>query len=163
MKHRNFLALLLCLSLLTGCAASADGLDLNDMFSKRDLRTDYDLADSTTITLNGSSAACSDPSVKISGSTVTITGDGTYVLRGTLDNGMIIVDADDEKVQIVLDGAHITSAASAPLYVRQADKVVVTLAEGSENTLANGGQFIAIDSSDIDAAIYSRVYISSLR
>ena len=156
MKHRIFLALLLCLSLMTGCVAGADGLDLNDMFSKRDLRADYDPADSIAITLNGSSAACSVPSVKISGSTVTITDDGTYILRGTLDNGMIIVDADDEKVQIVLDGAHITSATSAPLYVRQADKVVVTLAEGSENTLKNGGAFVAIDNSDIDAAVYSR-------
>ena len=38
----------------------------------------------------------------------------------------------------------------------EADKVFVTLAEGSQNALANGGSFVAIDDSDIDGAVYSK-------
>lgn len=38
----------------------------------------------------------------------------------------------------------------------QADKVFVTTASGSENTLTNGGEYIAIDENNIDAVIFSK-------
>ena len=44
-----------------------------EMFTDRDFRTDYDENNSVAISLNGSSAAASSESVKISGSTATIT------------------------------------------------------------------------------------------
>lgn len=70
---------------------------------------------------------------------------------------MIIVDAPDTaKLQLVLDGVNINSQTSTPLYILEADKVVVTLADGSENTLSNGGSFVAIDEENIDAALYSK-------
>lgn len=70
---------------------------------------------------------------------------------------MIIVDAPDTaKLQLVFDGADINSETSAPLYIPEADKVFVTLAEGTENTLSNGGTYTAIDDSNIDSAIFSR-------
>jgi hypothetical protein len=36
------------------------------------------------------------------------------------------------------------------------DKVFVILAEGSENTLANGGEYIAIDDNNIDSVIFAK-------
>jgi hypothetical protein len=70
---------------------------------------------------------------------------------------MIIVEADDAaKVQIVLDGASVTSKTSAALYVKSADKVFVTTAESTENTLANGGTFTAIDDNNIDGAVFAK-------
>ena len=51
-----------------------------------------------TITLSGSTASCSSASVTIDGSTIKITGAGTYELTGTLDDGMVIVDAGDEEI-----------------------------------------------------------------
>ena len=63
-----------------------------------------------------------------------------------LSDGRIVVDADDaDKVQLVLDGVDIVSADSAAVYVLSADKVFITTASGSENTLANGGEYAAID------------------
>lgn len=127
-----------------------------DMFTNRDMKTEYSEADSVLIQLNGSSAAASSNSVKISGSTVTITEEATYIISGTLD-GMIVVNADDTaKLQIVLNGVDITSQTSAALYILEADKVFVTLAEGATNTLANGGNFTAIDENNIDAAVFSK-------
>ena len=71
--------------------------------------------------------------------------------------GEIIVNAPDTaKLQIVLNGVDITSKTSAPLYIPEADKVFLTLAEGTENTLSNGGTFTAIDENNIDAAIFSK-------
>ena len=62
------------------------------------------------------------------------------------------MDAEDtDKVQIVLNGVKITSEQSAAIYVRSADKVFITTAGGSENTLTNGGTYTAIDDNNIDA------------
>ena len=128
-----------------------------DMFTDRDSKTEYDESKAVSIQLNGTSAASSSNSVRISGSTVTITEEATYVISGTLTDGMIIVNAEDTaKLQLVLNGVEITSKTSAALYILKADKVFVTLADGKTNTLANGGSFTAIDENNIDAAVFSK-------
>lgn len=139
-------------------APSVDFSGTDDaMFTERDYRTAYQESESVIIALNGNSASASANSVKISGSTVTITEEATYIISGSLDNGMIIVDTDDTaKLQIVLNGVHITSQTSAALYILEADKVFVTLAEGTVNTLASGESYTAIDENNIDAAVFSK-------
>lgn len=128
-----------------------------DMFTDRDTRATYDEESAVRIELNGSSISASSDSVQINGTTAILTEEATYIVSGTLDDGMLVVDADEAaKLQIVLDNASITSSTSAALYVLEADKVFVTLAEGSQNALANGGSFVAIDDSDIDGAVYSK-------
>ncbi|MBQ8600563.1 MAG: carbohydrate-binding domain-containing protein [Clostridia bacterium] len=128
-----------------------------EMFTDRDARTEYEESGAVAIQLNGSSVSCSSEGVEVSGTTVTIKQEATYVLSGTLDDGMIIVDTPDTaKPQLIFNGVSITSATSAPLYIPEADKVFVTLAEGTENTLANGGTFTAIDENNIDAAVFSK-------
>ena len=129
----------------------------SDVFTERDLDASYTESKSILIQLNGNSASCSDKNVIIDGTTVTITTKGTYVLSGTLENGQIIVDAaETDKPQLVLTGASITSADSAALYIKTADKVFLTLADGTENTLANGGTFTATDENNIDGAVFSK-------
>ena len=120
--------------------ASANA-DTSDLFTNRDYRTEYDENDCTLLNLGDSS--------------VTITEEGSYLLRGTLTEGQIIVDVEKtEKVQLILDSVSITSSTSAPIYVRQADKVFITLV--GENSLVNGGSFEAIDENSIDAVIFSK-------
>ena len=132
----------------TPSGAAAD----NDMFTDRDLRTDYEEA--AAVTLTGSGAECSANAVSVSGSTVTILDEGTYVLTGSL-TGQLVVDApEDAKVQLVLRGVTVHSESSAALYVKAADKVVVTL-EG-ENALSCGEHFTASDESNIDGAVYAK-------
>ena len=132
-------------------------IDPSDMFTDRDSEVGYDESESVKILLNGSTASCDSDAVQITGSTVTIAGEGTYILSGELEDGMLIVDADStDKLQIVLDGVDIHSESSAAIYVLQADKVFLTLAEGSENTLSSGEEFIAIDDNNIDAVIFSK-------
>lgn len=132
-------------------------IDEADMFTDRDFETDYDKSKSISIKLNGSSASCDSDAVKISGTTITLSEEATYMFSGTLDDGMIVVNADEKaKLQIVLDNASITSSTSAALYILEADKVFVTLADGTSNTLANGGTFTAIDDNNIDGAVFSK-------
>lgn len=94
--------------------------------------------------------------VSISGNIITITKEGTYVFSGALSEGQIVVDADSAKVQLVLDNADITCASSAAIYVKNADKTFITLAEGSENILMNTAEYEAIDDNNIDAVIFSK-------
>ena len=128
-----------------------------DMFSDRDYAGTYSENESVIIELTGESATASSNSVKISGGTITITEEATYVITGKLTDGMLVVNADDSaKIQIVFDGVSINSETSAALYILEADKVFVTLAEGSENTLSNGGSFVSIDDNNIDATLFSK-------
>ena len=95
-------------------------------------------------------------SVSISGNIITISKEGTYVLSGALSEGQIVVDADSAKVQLVLDNVDITCASSAAIYVKNADKTFITLAEDSENILMNTAEYEAIDDNNIDAVIFSK-------
>ena len=184
-KYQSWIALTLVLMLLfTGCSngvadssntgtddsslsdedsqtdSSNDGVaitDSSDMFSDRDYEVGYDESESAIITLNGTSANCDSDAVQISGSTVTIIDEGTYILSGELSDGMIIVNAENtDKLQLVLNGVSVTSSTSAALYIQQADKVFVTTAAGTENALSNSGEFVAIDDNNIDAAVFSK-------
>lgn len=127
------------------------------LFTDREMEIGYDEETSARITLSGDSASSDSDAVQISGSTVTITEEGTYILSGTLNDGMIVFSAEDtDKIQLVLDNVEITNSTSAAIYVLEADKVFITTASGSENTLANGGEYVAIDDNNIDAVIFSK-------
>lgn len=132
-------------------------LDGQDMFTDRDLEIGFDEQTSVQIQLTGDGASCASDAVQISGSTVLITQEGTYVLSGTLDDGMVVVNAaDTAKIHLVLNGVSISNDTSAALYVKEADKVFVTTVAGTENTLRNGGEYVAIDDNNIDGVIFSK-------
>ena len=156
----------------------------DDMFTERDLDVGYDESsavkinladDSSTVTVGDDTEAdaseadetkaddsetneteTASSGVSISGNIITITKEGTYVFSGALSEGQIVVDADSAKVQLVLDNADITCASSAAIYVKNADKTFITLAEGSENILMNTAEYEAIDDNNIDAVIFSK-------
>ena len=86
-----------------------------------------------------------------------ITSGGTYTLSGTISDVMVTVDAKDADVNIILNGAVIKNTKGPAIYVREADKVAITLAEGTTNTLSDGTSYSIKDSdSTLDAAIFSR-------
>lgn len=134
----------------TGTFSSAD------MFTERDLAGTYEESGAVYVTLSGDGITGETDGVAIKGQTVTITAEGTYIFSGTLSEGQIVVDADNAKVQIVFDNVDITCASSAAVYVKSAEKVFVTLAEGSQNTLRNTDEYVAIDDNNIDAVIFAK-------
>ena len=143
---------------------SATTLDTSDLFSKRDLDWSYDEAEAEKITLSGTSASVSGSGATVGTAsdgapTVTVSKAGTYVVSGTLSDGQIIVDAGDEdKVQLVLAGVTMTNQDSACIYVKNADKVFVTLADGTVNTLSDTGEEFVQTEEDttVDGVIYAR-------
>lgn len=162
----------LCLALLlSGCTTqqpqdsaspsstvtSADSTNVSaEMFTDRDWEDSYD-ANSPTITFDGDTITTSSNSIGVDGSTATITQEGTYILSGTLSDGTLLIDAPDTaKIQLVLNGVNLHSESYAPLYIREADKVFVTLAPNSENTLSNSGTYTQQDEHNVDAPLFCR-------
>ena len=135
--------------------ASTAKTSSSDLFTDRDYEVGYDESTAVIITLTGDTAQASGAGVTVEGGTVTLTQEATYVLTGTL-NGTVVIDMDSAaKPHIILKNASVTSDDSAALNVVQADKVFVTLAEGTENTLANGGSF-AESETGVDGAVFSK-------
>lgn len=84
-------------------------------------------------------------------STVT---EGPYVLSGKITEPITVTASKDRKVEIVLNGAEISCEGTAPISITEADSVVITLAEGSVNTLEVTSAFGEEDKAN--AAIYSK-------
>lgn len=160
------LAAALILVSAAGCAKSNSSVQENtteavipdSLITIKDSDTDTDVSDAVEITLNGSSVSCSSSSVAINGSEITISSGGSYVINGTLDDGRIIVDADDAKVHLILNGVSIHSETSAAIYVKSADKTTITLADGTDNTLSDSSNYTYddTDKEEPDAVLFSK-------
>ncbi len=133
-------------------AASADSSEMNAVT----LSEAKSSGTSTTITLSGSSTSFSGDGVKTSGSTVTVNKSGTYIISGELNDGQIVVSCSGGEVVLLLGGATITSKSGPAVYIRDAKKVVLTLAEGTQNTLADSTDYAAFtnDENKPNAALF---------
>lgn len=111
-------------------------------FTANDQRADWDESDATTITLSGDSCKISGNGAYWNEDKVVITGGGYYVITGELNDGSIVVDAyESSKVFIKLNGVNITCSYDACFRIEQADKVFVTLAEGTDNSFESGAEY----------------------
>lgn len=144
-------------------ASSASGTGVSALayenVKDEDLDDSWDKSGSTRIALEGGSITVDGGGATADGSTLTITEAGTYVLEGTLDDGQIVVEAPDEAlVRIVLNGAELHCENSAAINCVTADKLVLILAEGTENTVSDGDSYIFPDTGtdEPSAAIFSK-------
>ena len=85
--------------------------------------------------------------VDISDNQIKITKGGDYTLTGTLDDGNITISTK-EKVKLRLSGAKIISGNNPCIFAEDADKVYITLTDGTENML--------VAKNSEDGAIYSK-------
>lgn len=128
-----------------------------EYFTSNDLNGTWDESDATVITCNGESATVSGAGAYAYDGGVVITNAGYYVVSGTLTDGSITVDAyQSSKVFIMLAGVDITCSDDAGIRVDQADKVFLTLKEGSVNSVTSGATYTEEALSDnTGGAIYS--------
>ena len=150
MYLRKLSVLVLLAVLLSGCTEASAA---QESFTRRDLDSSYtDVAGS--ITLAGNAIETDAPGVNVSGTTATITKAGTYLLSGSLKDGQIVVNAaKTDKIQLVLQGVHLTCQSSAAIEIQQADKVFLTLEQ--ENTLRSEA-FPSEPERNVDAVIFSK-------
>ena len=126
-------------------------------FTTNDQNGSWDTTGAAAITLTGDGASISGNGAYVYDGNVVIAEAGRYVLSGSLEDGSIIVDAhDSSKVWILLDGVEINCSDDACIQVDQADKVFLTLAEGSQNILTSGSVYSDTALSDgTDGAIFA--------
>lgn len=132
-------------------------IEANLSFKNKDFYIDYSTEDTVKIDLSAPKEA---DGVKVSGSTVTITEAGMYVLSGTLTDGQVIIDAGDEDdVRLVLENASITCTTTAPIYAKNADKVIISLPENTESTVTD--TITGTDGDDeLTAAVFAKCDLS---
>ncbi len=71
--------------------------------------------------------------------------------------GSVLVSlAKTEKAQIVLNGVTIKSQDTAAIYIKSADKVVITLAPNTENTLSDGSDYVPARGAEPNACLFSK-------
>lgn len=157
MKNKliSLLVLLLLAVPLTGCASNASSVKVTASVNGTEkidkIDTYIELGD--TINLSGITTG-----VSVSDNIITIAAGGTYCISGTLNEGQIVVNAKDSNVNLVLNGAHITCSTSAPIFVEDAAKTIIALADNSENTITDGENYVYEDETvdEPDSALYSK-------
>ncbi len=143
----------------TAPVSSVETLAANQEINEDESDYTWDSSAVVSIQLNGDSITADAAGVTVHGSTATITSAGTYSLSGTLRDGQIIVDsADKAVVRLILNGVNLSSATSAPIYVANAERTVIVLAENSQNTVTDGAAYVfaSADEDEPNAAIFSK-------
>lgn len=148
MKGKMMLALLLILVMMTGtlpfnALAEGENMEIASLYKTRDIDASWSADEAEIIDLSA-----------LKDSVLTITQKGDYVLSGVF-TGQVVVDAPEEdKVRLILNGVRITSPQGPAIYEKQADKLIITLAEGTTNTLTDGAAITDGDDT-IGAALYA--------
>lgn len=137
------------------------GLESNRIsFSKRDASDSYD-GSSPKIVFDGAEVTASGEGVTGEENTVTIHDEGEWILTGNTKTCTIVIEAEkSDKIHLVLDNFTVTSETKPCIYVKSADKVFVTLADGSTNSLTVTGTFEPDGGTNLDAAVFAKDDIS---
>ena len=135
----------------------AEGYAGSEYFTENDLNGSWDSSEAVKITLCGDSAKISGNGAYWLDGSLVIAQSGQYVISGELTDGNIVVDAArNSKVWIMLSGVTLHCSDDACIRIDQADKVFLTLADGSENSLTGGDAFTENAPADgTDAVIFS--------
>ena len=120
--------------------------------------SDFDLNTSVSdsavyVTFSGSQAETTGE-LEVGDGYIKIENGGDYVLSGDY-SGQIIVESE-ENVHLILSGVTIYNA-MAPIYVKSAKNVCITLATGTVNTISDSSEYTYEDGEDEPAAaVYSK-------
>ena len=115
---------------------------------------------SAKITLDDSKVTIEGKGVTNTNNSITIKSAGTYYITGSISDGNILVEVSNkDDVQLVLDNCSIASKTTAPINGIEADKLTITLADNSVNTITDSSSYITFtdtESQEPDGAIFSK-------
>ncbi len=131
-------------------------IDPNEQFSEKDRQTEHE--NSVTVELKGTEASCTDQAVHVQSSAITIRSEGSYVLTGSFLGQVIVEAGDTADIHLILQNAHIETENDAALWIKGADKVILTL-EG-ENSLKSTGTLPSAADSTVDGTVFSKADLS---
>lgn len=90
-------------------------------------------------------------SINLNNEDVSITNKGVYVIGGSIENGIVVVDTT-ENVKLVLNGVNINNDNGSAIYVKNAKNTYIELQEGTINYLSDGNNYT---DESINGTIYS--------
>ncbi len=151
---KRLLLLLLMMTLLAPCMAGASGGEYDLTFSARELSGEWDESSAAYIDGKTDTAAIGGKGVRFNDDdSVTIFDEGVYILSGRLYHTIRVEAGKKDKVQLVLNGVKITASDGPAIRIESADKVFITAAEGTENTLTDSSVY---SSGEWDGVIHSK-------
>ncbi len=151
---KRLFLLLLMMTLLTPCMASASGSEYDLTFTAREMSGEWDESSAAYIDGQTDSAAIGGKGVRFNDDdTITIFDEGVYVLSGKLYRTILVEAGKKDKVHLVLNGVKIVSSDGPAIRIESADKVFITAADGTENSLTDS---TAYSSDEWDGVIHSK-------
>ncbi len=180
-RYKKLLSVVIALLMLTSCATNATNTE-SDIAAKQNNTaestsainpetettdgeyypeakySDFDLNTSVSdsavyVTFSGSQAETTGE-LEVGDGYIKIENGGDYVLSGDY-SGQIIVESE-ENVHLILSGVTVYNA-MAPIYVKSAKNVCITLATGTVNTISDNSEYTYEDGeNEPAAAVYSK-------
>lgn len=144
---KKIVIVLLILLLMSGC-----NVTIHEEISDEDSSYDFNIKDA----YNNVSYSNGVKYIELGNENINITSAGEYLLKGNLVGSIIIDVSKEDMVHLFLNGVDINSNDFASIYVKEADKVVVTLLEDSVNNLCDESDYNQIDENDVDGLIFSK-------
>lgn len=138
---------------------AVDSAEVSVDYESGETYEDWEEAQATFIEFRDSSISVDDKDsgVVVNENTVNIHTSGTYVLEGSASDSQIIVDAEDKgTVRIILNGVNLSSTTSAPLFVKQSENTIVSVEEGTTNTLTDASEYVYDGDDEPKATLYSK-------
>lgn len=136
-----------------GSADVSQAMDFE--YTDRDCDPSYDADTATVLDLAAGTVEGSGATYDADQARFEVQQEGTYLLQGKSDGVQVKVAlGDEEKTQLVFNNADLSTTDRPALYVESGDKVFVTLAEGSQNSMA-GGQ-TDNDTNALNGVVYSK-------
>ena len=93
----------------------------------------------------------SEEEIKLDNKSVTISKGGIYKISGSISNGNIIVNTE-ENVKLILNGVSITNSSGPAILIENAKNTVIELVDGTVNTLTDGENYT---NNEYDGCLYS--------
>ena len=107
----------------------------------------------TQIAASGDSIVVTGDGAVAENGKVTIRKAGTYLLSGTLEEGQLLVDAEEgAEIILVFDGFKISNSTDAPLLFESGSSITLVLKDGSENAVTD----LRSSAEENKAAIYTK-------
>ncbi len=142
----------------TEAAGETETGGLTAEYDEDDLDAGWSEEFAQIITCSGTAVQGEGQGVSEEDGVICITQAGTYILRGSYE-GQIRIDAGEEDtVRLVLDGFAVSCSDTSPIYGIQCKKLILTLAEGTENQVSDGSAYVFENPEDDepDAAIFCK-------
>ena len=139
----SILCILMTLAMLSMSvlAGAADTMfvqlpDLSSYYKDKDIDDTFEDDKAVHIVLTGTDwLADNENGFSCEDQVLTITTKGTYVLSGTWNGQIRVQVPEEDKVHLILNGVTVESPEGPAILELTSDKLIVTVQEGTENTL----------------------------